>query len=64
MEKAINTSSLDFSTDALKAYYKVSGTDSLLVNFRLTISDGKYINKRFTFYGNNITSEVILSFLE
>jgi YidC/Oxa1 family membrane protein insertase len=61
--KAINTSSLDFTTDAPKAYYKISGNDSLLVNFRLTISTGKYINKTFTFYGNkyNIGSDFELS---
>jgi YidC/Oxa1 family membrane protein insertase len=61
--KAINTSSLDFTTDALKAYYKITGKDSLLVNFRLTVSDGKYINKKFTFYGNkyNIGSDIELS---
>ena len=50
--KAINTSSLDFTTDAPKSNYKVSGNDSLVVNFRLTVSNGKYINKKFTFYGN------------
>jgi len=61
--KAINTSALDFKTDALQAYYKLSGTDSLSVNFKLTVADGKYINKRFTFYGNkyNIGSDIEFS---
>ena len=61
--KAINTSSLNFTTDVPKAYYKVTGKDSLMVNFRLTVSDGKYINKKFTFYGNkyNIGSDIELA---
>ncbi len=61
--KAINTSTLDFSTDALQSHYKVTGSDSLSVNFKLTVSNGKYINKKFTFYGNkyNIGSDIELA---
>ena len=58
--KAINTSSLDFATDAINPYYKVTGNDSLVVDFKLTVSDGKFIDKKFTFYGNkyNIGSDI------
>jgi YidC/Oxa1 family membrane protein insertase len=61
--KVVNTSSLDFSTDADKAYYKVSGNDSLQVNFKLNITEGKFINKRFTFHGDkyNIGSDIELT---
>ena len=60
--KAVNTSSLDFNTDANKAYYRVSGNDSIQVNFKLNLTEGKFINKRFTFYGNryNVGSDIEL----
>ncbi|MDR3609203.1 MAG: membrane protein insertase YidC [Ignavibacteriaceae bacterium] len=61
--KVINTSSLDFSTDADKSYYRVSGKDSLQINFQLNLSSGKFINKKFTFYGDkyNIGNDIELS---
>jgi YidC/Oxa1 family membrane protein insertase len=61
--KAVNTSSLDFNTDADKAYYRISGNDSLQVNFKLNLTEGKLINKRFTFYGDryNIESDIELT---
>ena len=61
--KAVNTSALDFTTDADKAYYRVAGNDSQQINFRLNLSEGKFINKKFTFYGNryNIGSDIELT---
>jgi YidC/Oxa1 family membrane protein insertase len=61
--KAVNTSSLDFTTDADKAYYRVAGEDSQEINFRLNLADGKFINKKFIFYGNryNIGSDIELA---
>jgi YidC/Oxa1 family membrane protein insertase len=61
--KAVNTSALDFTTDADKAYYMVAGKDSQQINFRLNLAEGKFINKKFTFYGNryNISSDIELS---
>jgi YidC/Oxa1 family membrane protein insertase len=61
--KAVNTSSLDFNTDADKAFYRVSGKDSLQVNFKLYLTEGKFINKRFTLYGDryNIGSDIELT---
>lgn len=61
--KAVNTSALDFTTDADKAYYRVEGKDSLQISFKLNIAEGKLIKKKFTFYGNkyNIGSEIELT---
>lgn len=61
--KAVTTSSLDFTTDANKAYYKISGNDSLVINFKLVLSGDKFINKKFTFYGDkyNVGSDIELS---
>jgi YidC/Oxa1 family membrane protein insertase len=60
--KAVNTSSLDFNTDADNSYYRVSGKDSLQINFKLNLTADKFINKRFTFYGNryNVGSDIEL----
>lgn len=61
--KAVNTSALDFTTDADKAYYRVAGKDSQQINFRLNLAEGKFINKKFTFYGNryNIGGDIELT---
>ena len=61
--KAVNTSALDFTTDADKAYYRVAGRDSQQINFKLNIAEGKSINKKFKFYGNkyNIGSDIELT---
>ena len=61
--KAVNTSALDFSTDADKAYYRVTGKDSQQINFRLNLAEGKFINKKYTFYGDkyNIGSDIELT---
>ena len=61
--KAVNTSALDFTTDANKAYYRVAGKDSQQINFRLNLAEGKFINKKFTFYGNryNIGGDIELT---
>jgi YidC/Oxa1 family membrane protein insertase len=61
--KVINTSTLDFTTDADKSYYRVSGKDSLQVNFQLNLTNGKFINKKFTFHGDkyNIGNDIELS---
>src|ERR1035437_6771898 len=61
--KAVNTSALDFTTDADNAYYMVAGKDSQQINFRLNLAEGKFINKKFTGYGNryNIGSDIELT---
>ncbi len=50
--KAINTAELYFSTNANKALYKLTGNDSLVIRFRLSVDSNKYIEKDYTFYGD------------
>ncbi|MCL4549488.1 MAG: membrane protein insertase YidC [Bacteroidetes bacterium] len=56
--KLVNTSSLDFSASPSNYIYKVSGKDSLALNFTFTADNGKEIKKNFVFYGNNYASKV------
>ncbi len=56
--KLVNTAHLDFSTPASNYYYKVSGKDSLSIDFKFTGDNGKEIDKNFVFYGNNYASKV------
>ena len=50
--KAINTSKLEFVPNATKSYYKLSGTDSLIIVYTLKVSENKYLEKTFIFYGD------------
>jgi YidC/Oxa1 family membrane protein insertase len=50
--KAVNTSKLDFISNASKSYYKLSGNDSLVIDYILKVSDKKYIEKSLIFYGD------------
>ncbi|MFZ5948289.1 MAG: membrane protein insertase YidC [Stygiobacter sp.] len=56
--KLVNTSSLDFSTNANNYHYKLNETDSLALNFVFTDESGKSIKKNFLFYGNRYDSKV------
>lgn len=56
--KRINTSSIDFVSNANYYFYKISGKDSLAVNYTFTTDDGKAIKKNFLFYGNNYASKI------
>jgi len=56
--KLVNTSSIDFSPSAANYYYKLSGNDSLAVNYTFSTDNGKAIKKNFVFYGNNYASKV------
>jgi YidC/Oxa1 family membrane protein insertase len=60
--KAINTGELHFESDAKKARYTLSGTDSLTVDFTTIAKNNGQIKKRFTFYGNkyNFVSNIQL----
>ncbi|MCF6268483.1 MAG: membrane protein insertase YidC [Melioribacteraceae bacterium] len=51
--KLVNTSKLDFTTNADNYYYKLSGSDSLQISYSYNIDDEKSIRKNFTFFGNN-----------
>ncbi|HKJ81985.1 MAG TPA: membrane protein insertase YidC [Ignavibacteriaceae bacterium] len=50
--KAINTKNLAFTSDKQKAYYKISGEDSLTFTFTYRIDNKKEIKKIFTFHGD------------
>jgi YidC/Oxa1 family membrane protein insertase len=61
--KAINTAALDFTSDATQSYYKIAGKDSLQINYKLTLANGKFIDKRYTFYGDkyNVGTDIELT---
>ena len=50
--KAINTGELQFDTNAKKARYNLSGTDSLTLEFTTRAGSKGQIKKIYTFYGN------------
>lgn len=56
--KRVNTSSIDFTSSANNYYYKISGKDSVSVNYTFASDDGKSIKKNFLFYGNNYASNI------
>lgn len=54
--KAINTGDLVFSSDHNNANYKLSGSDSLTIEFSLNAGAGE-IKKIFTFYGDKYSTQ-------
>lgn len=60
--KAINTGELHFESDAKKARYNLTGTDSLALEFTATAENKGQIKKTYTFYGNkyNFVSNIQL----
>lgn len=56
--KLVNSSSLDFSSNLTNYYYKISGKDSLVVNYVFTNSENRTIKKSFVVYGNDYASKV------
>lgn len=56
--KLINTTDLDFETDARDYYYRVEKDDSLTISFAYEVQDGKEIKRQFTFYGDDYNSKV------
>jgi YidC/Oxa1 family membrane protein insertase len=51
--KLINTSLAEFNTNAKDFYYSLGEKDSLLIGFSLKVSGSSYINKSFSFKGND-----------
>ncbi|MBA4407577.1 preprotein translocase YidC [bacterium] len=58
--KRVNTSKIDFTTTANNYYYKVSGQDSIAVNYIFKTDEGRAIKKNFLFYGNNYASQIAI----
>jgi YidC/Oxa1 family membrane protein insertase len=56
--KLVNTSSIDFNSSAKDYYYKLSGKDSLALDYVFTGDNGKIIKKSFVFFGNKYDSKV------
>lgn len=56
--KLVNSSTLDFATNANNYYYNLEGKDSLALVFSFVDESGKSIKKNFLFYGNKYDSKV------
>lgn len=50
--KAINTSKLDFISNASGNSYTLTGKDSLVITYTLKVADNKYLEKTFIFFGD------------
>ncbi|PKL84405.1 MAG: preprotein translocase YidC [Ignavibacteriae bacterium HGW-Ignavibacteriae-3] len=56
--KRVNTSSIDFTSNANNYYYKISGEDSLSIDYTFITAEGKAIKKNFRFFGNDYASKI------
>ncbi len=56
--KLVNTSSLDFNANKNNSYYKLSGKDSLSIEYVFSGENGKIIKKNFMFFGDKYDSKV------
>ena len=56
--KLVNTSSLDFNANKNNSYYKLSGKDSLSIEYAFAGDNGKVIKKSFMFFGDKYDSKV------
>lgn len=61
--KGINTADLNFSSNANKAYYKISGRDSLIITYTLSAGENKYLEKQYIFYGDKYSMRCTLKFV-
>lgn len=55
--KLVNTANLDFSEN-YNYYYRVSGKDSVVINYTFKAGEGKMIKKDFVIFGDNYASKV------
>lgn len=51
--KLLNTTKAPFTANLNQSYYKISEKDSLIINFRLTLENDRYIEKNFLIKGND-----------
>lgn len=56
--KLVNTSNFDFIPSSKDYYYKLSGSDSLVLSYSFISNDNRIIKKTFVFYGNNYAANV------
>ncbi len=64
--KGINTKDLFFNCDKNQSVYKVKENDSLVINYKYEISDGKFLQKTYVIYGNSyeVKSRITFSGLD
>ena len=55
--KLVSTSALDFTTTAKNYYYRITGNDSLSIQYSFTAGD-RVIKKNYVFFGDNYASNV------
>lgn len=56
--KLVNTSTLDFTSNLNKHYYRITGSDSLIAGYEFKTADNRYIRKNFVFYANDYATKV------
>ena len=61
--KAINTGLLNFTSDAKKYYYKITGNDSLVITYTLYAGKDQYIEKKYVFYGDKYSMGYSVKFV-
>lgn len=60
--KLVNTSSLDFKSSANNYYYKVTGKDSIGIQYTFAAGEDRFIKKNFVFRGDDYASRVDIEF--
>ena len=61
--KVINTGLLNFTSDADKYIYKLTGKDSLVITYTLNVDKDKYIQKKYVFYGDKYSLRYSVKFV-
>lgn len=56
--KLVNTAVADFNSDANNYYYKISGNETVSINYEFTLAGDQKIKKNFKFYGDNYQSDI------
>jgi YidC/Oxa1 family membrane protein insertase len=54
----INTKDVDFSSNADNYEYKISGDDSLAIQYTFEVGEGHYVKKTYIIHGNSYSSTV------
>jgi YidC/Oxa1 family membrane protein insertase len=56
--KRVNTSNIDFKSDAANYFYRLRDKDSLAISYVFASDNGKAIKKTFVFFGDNYASKI------
>jgi YidC/Oxa1 family membrane protein insertase len=62
--KAISTGDLEFTSSLNESKYKVTGNDSLILNYTIKVGDSSRINKAFVFYGDKYDTKFDLELIK